>query len=243
LRCGPLGINLAHVAYPAAGEAARHDRALHPDPSAQASGCPRWIHEIKHDDYRLIARKRDGRVCLFTRNGFDWSNRYPRISETVAALGTASATIDGEAVWCAGEGLAIFERLHSKDWQPGTLEERKGRLAELLANAPPGIQYNEHLEGDGAAIFAHACKLGAEGIVSKHREHPYRSGPSKAWLKTKNPAAPGMLRFRDEPGAAGVGIAVAKSDGTQLGQALIAKLPLLTEIGLHRTISRSDSVK
>jgi bifunctional non-homologous end joining protein LigD len=79
------------------------------------------------------------------------------------------------------------------------LEERKARLAKLLARAPAGIHYTEHLEGDGAAIFAHACRLGAEGIVSKHREHPYRSGPSKAWLKTKNPAAPGMLRFREEP--------------------------------------------
>ena len=71
--------------------------------------------------------------------------------------------------------------------------------AKLLAKASAGIHYTEHLEGDGAAIFAHACKLGAEGIVSKHREHTYRSGPSKAWLKTKNPRAPGMLRFRDEP--------------------------------------------
>ncbi len=62
--------------------------------------------------------------------------------------------------------------------------------------APAGIQYSEHLEGDGA-IFAHACKLGLEGIVSKHREHPYRSGPSKAWLKIKNPNAPGVLRFED----------------------------------------------
>ena len=75
------------------------------------------------------------------------------------------------------------------DWRPRTLEERKDRLAQLLADAPAGIQYSEHLEGDGAAIFAHACKLGAEGIVSKHREHPYRSGPIKAWLKTKNPAS------------------------------------------------------
>jgi bifunctional non-homologous end joining protein LigD len=53
--------------------------------------------------------------------------------------------------------------------------------------APAGIQYSEHLEDDGAAIFALACGLGCEGIVSKHRDHPYRSGPSKAWLKTKNP--------------------------------------------------------
>ena len=114
---------------------------------------PQWIHEIKHDGYRLIARKRDGRVRLFTRTGFDWSDRYPRISEAVAALRTASATIDGEAVWCDGEGLAIFDRLHSRaydgevslyafdlleldgtDWRPRTLEERKHRLAELLAN-------------------------------------------------------------------------------------------------------------
>jgi bifunctional non-homologous end joining protein LigD len=178
---------------------------------------PQWIHEIKHDGYRLIARKRDGRVRLFTRNGFDWTDRYPRISEAVAGLRAASATIDGEAVWCDGDGLAIFDKLHSRahdgevslyafdlleldgtDWRPRTLEERKGRLAELLAKAPAGIQYSEHLEGDGAAIFALACGLGCEGIVSKHREHPYRSGPSKAWLKTKNPAAPGMLRFREE---------------------------------------------
>jgi hypothetical protein len=58
---------------------------------------------------------------------------------------------------------------------------RSVRLERLIAKTPTGI----HLEGDGAAIFAHACKLGAEGIVSKHREHPYRSGPSKAWLKVK----------------------------------------------------------
>jgi bifunctional non-homologous end joining protein LigD len=115
-------------------------------------------------------------------------------------------------------GVGIFEKLHSRaydgqailyafdmleldgvDWRPRTLEESKKRLAELLADAPAGIQYTGHLEGDGAAIFAHACQLGAEGIVSKHRAHPYRSGPSKAWLKTKNPAAPGMLRFREEP--------------------------------------------
>jgi bifunctional non-homologous end joining protein LigD len=75
---------------------------------------------------------------------------------------------------------------------------RKARLDKLVANAPAGVQYSEHLEGDGAAIFAHACKLGLEGIVSKHREHPYRSGPSKTWLKIKNPAAPGVLRFKHQ---------------------------------------------
>ena len=64
---------------------------------------PQWIHEIKHDGYRLIARKRDGRVRLFTRNGFDWSDRYPRISEAVAALRALQVVVDGEAVWCDGD--------------------------------------------------------------------------------------------------------------------------------------------
>jgi ATP-dependent DNA ligase len=72
----------------------------------------------------------------------------------------------------------------------------------LPREAPPdirsgGIQYSEHLEGDGAAISALACGLGAEGIVSKHRERAHRPGPSKTWLKIKNPAAPGVTRFEN----------------------------------------------
>jgi bifunctional non-homologous end joining protein LigD len=100
---------------------------------------------------------------------------------------------DGEAFFYA---FYLLE-LDGEDWRPRPLEERKARLEKLLARASGGIQYSEHLEGDGAAIFAHACKLGLEGIVSKHREHPYRSGPSKAWLKIKNPSAPGVLRFEE----------------------------------------------
>jgi bifunctional non-homologous end joining protein LigD len=73
---------------------------------------PQWIHEIKQDGYRLIARKRDGRVRLYTRRGYDWTDRYPRIGEAVAATQAASAVIDGEAVCCDGSGVAIFEQLH-----------------------------------------------------------------------------------------------------------------------------------
>jgi bifunctional non-homologous end joining protein LigD len=177
---------------------------------------PQWIHEIKHDGYRLLARKRDGRVRLFTRRGFDWTERYPRIGKAVAALRPASVTIDGEAVCCDDAGVAVFERLHSRahdaeaflyafdlldldgeDWRPRPLEERKGQLERLLDKEATGIQYSEHLEGGGAAIFAHACRLGCEGIVSKRRDHSYRSGQSKTWLKIKNPDAPGVLRFEE----------------------------------------------
>jgi ATP-dependent DNA ligase len=115
----------------------------------------------------------------------------------------------------------MFDRLHSRahdaevfiyafdlleldgeDWRPRPLEARKDRLAKLMAKAPAGLQFTEHLEGDGAVIFAHAYKLGLEGIVSKDRTRPYRSGQSKTWLKIKNPQAPGVLRFEDRDGTA-----------------------------------------
>src|ERR1700722_7374014 len=77
---------------------------------------PQWIHEIKHDGYRLIARKRDDRVRLFTRRGYEWTDRYPLISAAVAGLRAASATIDGEAVYCDEAGLAVFDKLHSRPY-------------------------------------------------------------------------------------------------------------------------------
>jgi bifunctional non-homologous end joining protein LigD len=188
-----------------------------PTVAAKPPTGPQWLHEIKHDGYRLIARKTAGRVRLFTRRGYDWTDRYPRIVEAVAALLAGSATIDGEAVYCDATGLSIFDALHSRrhddrvllyafdllevdgaDFRPQPLHARKARLEKLLARAPAGIQYNEHVEGDGAVVFAHACKLGLEGIISKHREHPYRSGRSRSWLKVKNPAAPGVTRFEPD---------------------------------------------
>jgi ATP-dependent DNA ligase len=73
-----------------------------------------WIHEIKHDGYRLIASRHRGRVHLFTRRGYDWSDRYPLIGETMTGL-AQDATIDGEAVVCNAAGVADFERLHSQE--------------------------------------------------------------------------------------------------------------------------------
>jgi ATP-dependent DNA ligase len=75
---------------------------------------PQWIHEIKHDGYRLIARKRDGRVRLFTRRGYDWTGRYPLICEAVAAIQVRSVVIDGEAVYCDAAGVSVFDELHSR---------------------------------------------------------------------------------------------------------------------------------
>jgi ATP-dependent DNA ligase len=166
----------------------------------------------------MIVRKKDGRVRLFTRRGYDWTDRYPLIRGAVAGLRQSALVIDGEAVSCDDAGIANFEKVHSQahddtvflyafdllelggvDLRPQPLEERRGRLQHLLRKANGGgVQFNEHIDGDGWTVFQHACKLGLEGIVSKHREHPYRSGPSKAWIKVKNPTAPGVLRFKDD---------------------------------------------
>jgi bifunctional non-homologous end joining protein LigD len=178
---------------------------------------PDWIHEIKHDGYRMIVRKKDGRVRLFSRRGYDWTDRYPLIREAVARLRPSALVLDGEAVCCDPDGTANFERLHSRardgrvflyafdllelgatDMRRQPLEERRGRLQHLMRKIPgPGVQFNEHIDGDGATIFAHACRLGFEGIVSKHRARPYRAGPTNSWIKVKNPSAPALLRFED----------------------------------------------
>ncbi len=77
------------------------------------------------------------------------------------------------------------------------LSQRKGKLQKLLRRSADGIQYVEHLEGDGDKVFEAACKLGLEGIVSKRLTAPYKSGPCKSWIKVRNPESPAYLRISD----------------------------------------------
>jgi bifunctional non-homologous end joining protein LigD len=78
-----------------------------------------------------------------------------------------------------------------RDMRRDPLEVRKATLRSMLAKAGLGLRFNEHLEGDGPTVFAHACKM---GLVSKRRDSPYRSGRSPDWLKMKNLAAPAVKR-------------------------------------------------
>jgi len=71
------------------------------------------------------------------------------------------------------------------------------RLAKLLRKAKPGIRLSEYIEANGATVFAHACKLGLEGIVSKRVDAPYRSGRARTWIKVKNKKAPAFLRVQE----------------------------------------------
>ena len=84
--------------------------------------------------------------------------------------------------------------MNGDDMRRDPLEVRKATLRSMLAKAGLGLRFNEHIEGDGPTIFAHACKMGLEGIVSKRKDSPYRSGRSPDWLKLKNPAAPALKR-------------------------------------------------
>jgi bifunctional non-homologous end joining protein LigD len=88
--------------------------------------------------------------------------------------------------------------LNGDDLRRDPLEVCKARLARVLAKAEPGIRFNEHIEGDAPTVFAHACKLGLEGIVSKRKDSPYRSGRSPDWLKIKNADAPAVKRDAEE---------------------------------------------
>ena len=175
-----------------------------------------WLDEIKHDDFRVIARKKGAQVRLYSRPGNDLTYRFPLIVETLARLRSRSCIIDGEAVACDDNGVASFDlvrhqrandsvflyafdliELNGDDLRRDPLEVRKATLASIVARAGPGILLNEHTRGR-RPVFAHACKLGLEGIVSKRKNSPYRSGRSPDWLKMKNSNAPAVKREAEE---------------------------------------------
>jgi bifunctional non-homologous end joining protein LigD len=177
---------------------------------------PGWVHELKHDGYRLQIHVRDGRVRLFTMNGADWSKRYPRIVEEAARI-KGSVVMDAEVVCLVKKGIPDFDMLHGRtadhlavarafdllmhdgdDLRRQPLRERKLALGKLLICSRGGIQYVEHSEGHGEKLFEAVCDLGLEGIVSKRLTSVYRSGPSRTWIKVKNPKAPAATRAIDD---------------------------------------------
>ena len=178
---------------------------------------PNRVHEIKHDGYRLMARRDPVGIQLLTRGGYDWAGRYPLIFEAVSRLNVRSCLIDGEGVCCDDDRVPTFQKLRSRrddrhvilyvfdlleldgsDLRRKSLEARKAELARLVAYAPRGLQYNEHIADLGEVVFRHACQLGYEGIVSKRLGSPYVSGRSRDWLKFKNPEAPAVKREAEE---------------------------------------------
>jgi bifunctional non-homologous end joining protein LigD len=208
-------VDLAVRRRPVAGaRRAPAPRAISPELASLAERPPSgedWLHEIKFDGYRMVAHIRQGTATLVSRNGNDWTARFPELAKTLGGLPTAEAWLDGEVVHMERTGITSFSALQ-KDLSDGTtarliymvfdlpyfdgwdltaaaLDDRKALLAALLSNAPPEfgrtIRFSDHQIGKGPAFFAEACKRGLEGIISKRRDAPYFEGRSFAWIKSK----------------------------------------------------------
>ena len=175
----------------------------------QAPSGPEWLHEIKFDGYRMEARLDRGRVRLLTRKQQDWTHRFQPVAAAVAALPAETALIDGEVVVEDEHGISnfsllqtdlkdgrtdrfayyVFDLLHldGRDLTTEPLVARKAALARLLqGNAGGGvIRYTDDFDEAGPLILRHACEMGLEGIVSKRRDAPYRSGRTDNFVKSK----------------------------------------------------------
>jgi bifunctional non-homologous end joining protein LigD len=174
---------------------------------ANAPSGARWLHEIKFDGYRTQAHLRNGRPAIYTRAGYDWTLRFQPIADALATLPVTDLILDGEAVVADSRGIPDFGLLHADlaagrkdrllyyafdllyldgfDLRGARLADRTHLLEELLADASERILYTEHLQGDGAEIYERACAMGLEGIISKQRDAPYRSGRTECWIKVK----------------------------------------------------------
>jgi len=188
-----------------------------PTSSTTVPSSPDWLHEVKHDGYRLRLERDSNRVRLITRNGHDWSHRFPWIVESALKNRQKHFVIDGEAVVLGVDGVPDFNALHSRkhdeevqlyafdvlaldgeDLRNLPLTMHKTNLARLLARRPDGIFVAEFEQGEiGPDLFRKACEFGLEGLVSKRADRPYRAGRSKDWVKVKNRNHPAMDRAMD----------------------------------------------
>ena len=171
---------------------------------------PEWLHEIKFDGYRLLGFVSGGVPRLRTRNGKDWTARFPSLTEALEKLKAKDAVLDMEAVIVDAQGKSSFQALQAalgdggnpekiiayvfdllhldgKDLSKLPVTERKEKLQALLKQSKPetAFRYSEHVIGQGAEMFTEACETGLEGIVSKAADAPYMPGRQKGWLKTK----------------------------------------------------------
>jgi bifunctional non-homologous end joining protein LigD len=179
---------------------------------------PDWFHEIKHDGYRMMGIRERERVRLITKGGLDWTERYPWIVETARKLKQEQFVLDGEAVVLNVDAMSDFDALHSRrhdhevqlyafdmlagdgdDYRRPPLSLRKTNLARLLARRSEGIHAAPYEQGEiGPDLFRHACLLGLEGIISKHRERAYGADRCTHWIKVKNPKHPAYWRVQDQ---------------------------------------------
>ena len=171
-----------------------------------------WLHELKFDGYRMICHLNKGKARFWSRNGKDWTEKFPNLAESLKTLPATNAILDGEVVIVDKAGRSSFQRLQQSMGRGGSgkvpafvfeifdliyldgyslvrspLRERKALLAQLLSGtkAKGTLRYSDHVAGNGAQFFKQACEYGIEGIVSKLADSPYESIRNRNWQKSK----------------------------------------------------------
>jgi DNA ligase D-like protein (predicted ligase) len=174
--------------------------------AAKAPSGPLWVHEIKFDGYRIVARIDQGAVQLLTRSRLDWTAKYPATAAALAKLKVDSAYLDGELCGVRPDGVTSFELMQQASDRAGAglvyfvfdlldlngedlaalpLLDRKTRLAALLEKPPNGIAFSAHETCDGELFRRAACRHGLEGVVSKRVDGRYLPDDRSAWIKCK----------------------------------------------------------
>src|SRR3954447_12889687 len=170
-----------------------------------------WLHELKFDGYRILAKIHNKKIELVTRRGNDWTDRFGSIADALSELPIKAAILDGEAVSLDSHGVSNFQQLQNSmksgdenslvyyvfdlpcfegyNLSDTPLSERKEVLARVLLSANPSntgpIRYSDHIQGAGDKVLQHACRSAMEGVVAKRADSAYHQYRSQDWLKVK----------------------------------------------------------
>ena len=207
----PWPLLLALLDLPGHGSYSSQVRSIYILPSvpvlkSRPPSGDRWIHEIKFDGWRAQLHKRGERVVIFSRNGHDFTPRFPEIRDSIACLATHTAILDAEIIACDHQGLPGFRALMSgarhglcawcfdlmalegRDLRSRPLLERRIHLRHLLTKTDDErLRYSEEFAEPDQLLTA-AARAGLEGIVSKLADQPYRSGKNPGWIKVNTAA-------------------------------------------------------
>jgi bifunctional non-homologous end joining protein LigD len=165
-----------------------------------------WLAEMKYDGYRALIAVAGGKARVFTRNGKDWTDKFPAVADAAATLETDGTLLDGEIVAFDAQGRTSFSALQKaikaggrslscfvfdmmeeggKDIRALPLVERKARLERLVGHLKGPLHLSTHIAGRAPDLLDTLCASGHEGIVAKRADRPYRSGRGRDWLKVK----------------------------------------------------------
>lgn len=204
--------NVAAIKAEDNGKRGRLPAVIEPELTTLVDAPPsggNWVHEVKFDGYRMGGRIEDGKARLITRSGLDWTRRFPLVAKALKKTGIKSGWVDGEIVVPDENGLSSFSglqralsdgddrrmvfyvfdlpHLNGRDLRNLPLVQRKQLLRKTLfaKKASSVLAYSEHHEAEGHAFYKAACSMALEGVVSKRKDSPYRSGRGRDWVKSK----------------------------------------------------------